>query len=83
MDTRATGRDAGSYTDFDPQSRLRSRQKHTSDLHCDFHIGWGLHKPRDGAIRLRPNVKDYLKKKFKIGEPTGSKSKEHSMAVGF
>ena len=40
VDTRATGRDASSNTDLDPQSRLRSRQKHTNDLHCDLHIGW-------------------------------------------
>ena len=81
VDTRATGRDASSNTDLDPQSRLRSRQKHTNDLHCDLNIGWALHKPRDGAVWFQANVKDYLTKKFNIGKQTGSKSNPVQVAA--
>ena len=73
VDTWTT--DASSSTESDPQSRqLRSRQKQTNASHCDLHIGWALHKPRDGVVRFGDNVKDYLTKKFNIGKQTGNKS---------
>ena len=73
VDTWTT--DASGSTESDPQSRqLRSGQKQTNASHCDLHNGWALHKPRDGVVRFGYNVKDYLTKKFNIGEQTGNKS---------
>ena len=73
VDTWTT--DASGSTESDPQSRqLRSRQKQTNASHCDLHIGWALHKPRDGVVRFGDIDKDYLTKKFNIGEQTGNKS---------
>jgi hypothetical protein len=77
-----TATDASNSTEPVPQARqLRSRQKQTNALHCDLHIGWALHKPRDGIVRFGANVKDYLTKKFNIGEQTGSKSNPAQVSV--
>jgi hypothetical protein len=36
-------------------------------------MGWALHKNRKGNTRFSPKVRDYLKKKFDIGQKTGKK----------
>ena len=71
VDTWTT--DASGSTESDHR-QLRSGQKQTNASHCDLHIGWALHKPRDGVVRFGDNVKDYLTKKFNFVEQTGNKS---------
>ena len=36
-------------------------------------MGWALHKSRSGQTRFSDNVREYLQKKFDIGEETGRK----------
>ena len=36
--------------------------------------GWALHNPKTGTARFLANVKDYLTKRFDIGERTGNKA---------
>ena len=40
---------------------------------CDLDSGWALHNPKTGTARFSANVKDYLTKRFDIGERTGNK----------
>lgn len=47
----------------------------TEKIICDLGMGWALHKPRVGTVRFGSNVvKNYLTKRFNIGERTGIKS---------
>ena len=41
---------------------------------CDLDSGWALHNPKTGTARFLANVKDYLSKRFDIGERTGNKA---------
>ena len=55
----------------------RKKRKET----CDLDSGWALHRSKAGTVRFSTSVKEYLTKRFDIGERTGKKSDPAQVAA--
>ena len=58
------------------------RDKNEASGSCsDLQLGWALHKPRSQAVQFTDEVKQYLTKKFDLGERTGNKAEPGKVAA--
>ena len=53
---------------------------HSEEYAPEANMGWALAKTRSGSSQFSEKVKDYLTKKFDIGEKTGQKVSEKEVA---